>query len=106
MGAVGFDLAEIAWTKDGFAQQKRFVLEMIDLAQGRHRWETLSYEAAFAPEQLVELRALVERWSVEHVDDEVWTLRLPTAKPKMCEHHHVYMHGEGCLICHDIGPCP
>lgn len=46
LGMVGFDLADIAWTRDGFAEQKCFLLEMIDLAQRRHRWETLSYDPA------------------------------------------------------------
>lgn len=84
--------------------QKRFVLEMIDLARRRHRWETLGYDPAFAPAQLVELRALVELCSVDHVANEGWALRLPTEKLELCDHHRVYVHAGGCLICHDVGP--
>ena len=103
LGVVGFDLEDIAWTREGFAAEKAFVLRMIDAARARHRWDALGYDPPFAEGQLGELRALVEGFTAEHVlehDDWSWRFDETQAAGK-CARHAVYLHGAGCLLCND-----
>lgn len=42
-GRVGFDINDFAWSQHTFGEQHAFVLEMIDCAASKHRWEALDY---------------------------------------------------------------
>src|SRR5262249_16585071 len=42
-GVVGFDVGELAWSRDGFAEEEAFLLRVIDGALARTGWEKLSY---------------------------------------------------------------
>ena len=102
LGMVGFDLADIAWSSADFAQQKNFVLHVIDRAQARHRWDTLTYDPPFVSNSLDGLRSLLQRWCVDHiVEHATWDLWAPTELPSKCPQHVVYLNAQGCLICHD-----
>jgi hypothetical protein len=60
-GMVGFDLAEIHWGTSPAEQEENraFVLEVIELALRRHRWEELSYDPPFAEAYLRRFRGMV-----------------------------------------------
>ena len=106
LGMVGFDLADIAWTSLGFDEQKAFVLQVIDRARARHRWDVLTYDPPFVSDSLDRLRALLQRWLVEHIAEHAtWDLWAPTDLPSKCTQHAVYLNAHGCLICHDA-PLP
>jgi hypothetical protein len=104
LGVVSFDLDEIAWTRDAFDDEKAFMLAMIDLAGKRHRWEVLPYDPPFAGQHLAALRALVERFQVEHVvDGQTWSWRFDEReRDERCPTHAVFVHGAGCPICRDV----
>ncbi len=102
IGVVGFDLADIAWQTENFAAQKAFLLGVIDLALTRHRWQILDYDPPHALDYLQNFRKLVERYLPEMVvPNQTWDWWAePEGFPK-CPIHDVYMHAQGCVICHD-----
>jgi hypothetical protein len=101
-GVVGFDLDEIAWNREIFAEQKAFFLKMINTALIRHRWEALDYDPPLVAGQLKELRNLVENYRVEFVEPgKTWDWRLKAEFFAKCPLHQVYLHSEGCAICND-----
>ena len=101
-GMVSFDVQEIAWTCDGFDDEKAFVLNTIDHAQTRHRWDALGYDPPYALQDLVTFRALVQAISLESIrPGGTWDwLQRPEAMVK-CPLHEVYVHALGCLLCND-----
>jgi hypothetical protein len=77
-GVVGFDLDEIAWDMESFADQQRFVLDVIDLALQRHRWDELSYDPPAVAAQLRALRTLVAGYRPDSDAPAVaWSWRTP-----------------------------
>src|SRR4051812_40523407 len=66
LGVVGFDIAEMGWTRDGFEEEKRFVFRMIDAAATKHRWEALDYRPRedWVMDRLGKFRSLIEHSSV------------------------------------------
>lgn len=101
-GVVGFDIDEIAWSTQDFDRQKAFFLKTIDLALQRHRWEVLDYDPPYAHEYLVTLRRLVEKYTVEMiVSTKQWDWFVEPEHLSKCPEHNVYIHANGCLICHD-----
>lgn len=105
-GMVGFDLGELAWTGEGFAEQKRFLLETIDLARGRHGWEKLGYEPPFAAGYLEQLRRLVVAFEPEHVGvvppRASWSWPADRSEfPRCAEHGVVRGWFDNCLLCDD-----
>jgi hypothetical protein len=60
-GMVGFDLAEVHWGADPGerAANRAFVLEVVELALRRHRWDELSYDPPFAEAYLGRFRDMV-----------------------------------------------
>jgi len=103
-GTVGFDIDEIAWTRENFYEQQAFLLTTIDLAITRHRWNSLSYDPPFAQEQLKNLRIIVKNYLFEYVEAaRLWDWRVELDSFSKCPVHKVYLHEQGCLICHDEG---
>lgn len=101
-GMVGFDLADIAWTRDGFEEERSFVLRTLAAARRRHRWGLLGYDPPFADAQLAELATLVERWTVDCIGEpHPWDIWLAADRVEKCAEHDVIMNAEGCAICHD-----
>ncbi|WP_240801592.1 hypothetical protein [Streptomyces sp. A1136] len=69
-GVVGFDLDDLDWgaTPAERAAAKEFVLDVVDLALDRHRWDELSYEPARAEGYLREFRAMVREFDPQEAD--------------------------------------
>jgi hypothetical protein len=103
LGVVGFDIAEMGWTRDGFEAEKQFVLRMIEAATANHRWEALDYQphVEWVLDRLGQFRSLIEHFSVGMIEGErKWAGERPLASEK-CGKHGVYLHAEGCVICND-----
>lgn len=110
-GTVGFDLDEIAWTKENFAKEKSFLLDAVELAQKKHRWEVLGYSpgpktGAF----LKQFADLLDTYLPTYVEsDKPWCSKFSPKGVeeffqddlKKCPKHDIYMHIDGCLICND-----
>ena len=43
-GTVGFSLSELPWTREAFAEERRFLLTVVAAAQERTLWAGLDYE--------------------------------------------------------------
>lgn len=69
LGAVGFDLDELAWSGGSVSSQKRFLLDVIEDARSGARWNRLDYQphAEWARAALDRLAALVD--AVQPPDD-------------------------------------
>lgn len=106
LGCAGFDVAELGWTVDDFAQQQQFVLAVIDAAYTRHGWQRLPFSPnrpALVEAALLALRALVSDYSprdIAPLPDRAW---VPSQDPDygQCEVHQIYLHETGCLLCND-----
>lgn len=102
LGAVGFDISNIGWRSDGFDQQKQFVLNVIDIAMNRHRWDALYYDPPFVKQNLKQFRDMIEAFHQEHIDPgHVWPLDDEGMAIALCYKHHVYLHVAGCILCND-----
>ncbi|MBX7222539.1 MAG: hypothetical protein K1Y36_21510 [Blastocatellia bacterium] len=102
LGVVGFDLDEIAWNPADFEQEKAFLLALTDLALRRHRWEVLDYDPPFALCYLTDFRKLVECYTAEMVEGpKAWDWFQPPETLSKCPLHQVFVHANGCLLCHD-----
>jgi hypothetical protein len=44
LGIVGFDVSELGWASDRFAEHKAFLLRIVDTAMVGHRWDVLDDE--------------------------------------------------------------
>ncbi|MGW7101007.1 hypothetical protein [Streptomyces sp. NPDC054838] len=105
-GAVGFDLGGLDWgdTPRERAAAKDFLLRVVDLALGRHRWEELSYEPARAEGYLLEFRSLVEGFAPESADSPERKV-MPDADEAACAscvRHRVLdalPWWQGCVFC-------
>ena len=99
---VGFDLGDIGWERVSFEEQKAFVLRVIDLAANRNRWDALAFDPPFVNRQLAELRALVNGWTEDCIEDtrtrDIWA---QTDELVKCSKHDVFENAEGCLLCRD-----
>ncbi len=103
LGCVGFDVIEMGFSREGFYDEKRFVLSLVDAARRRHGWERLSYppreESAF--DALRHLGKLVDDLPIfaldPPLDADAW---IPNELPDAtCEVHGVYLHEAGCIVC-------
>jgi hypothetical protein len=98
LGIVGFDVSELGWAPDRFAEHKQFLLRMVDGAIAGQRWDVLDCEPStdrLLP-CLADFRELVERFPVsacpQEPFDSPWStpgLRSDRAK---CSRHAVYLH--------------
>jgi hypothetical protein len=101
-GVVGFDLDEIAWSPGDLAAQRAFLLRVIDLARARHRWDVLDYDPPFVADQLLQLRAMVERYPEAAVaEGRAWQWWGDPPTGERCPRHDVLLHAGGCAICND-----
>lgn len=103
LGTVGFDVDEIAWSAEGFTEQKAFVLHTIDAASEKRGWNLLSYQPPFAQEHLRRFRSLIERYRAEFVEaDKEWNWQAKPEEFIKCPKHNVYLHAYGCVVCNDV----
>ncbi|MFB6554983.1 hypothetical protein [Streptomyces sp. NPDC056405] len=102
-GAVGFDLADLDWgaTAEERTAAKTFVLEVLDLAARRYRWDELDYEPPFAEGYVRRFREIVAAFDPADADpgDELPDIPLVAC----CVRHRVLSglpYWEGCAFCH------
>jgi hypothetical protein len=76
LGMVGFDVAELGWTPDGFATEQQFVLAMLDAASRRYGWDRMPFLPA---ERLVLERSRICARSSPDLRPAPWDLsrRMP-----------------------------
>ncbi|GKQ34848.1 hypothetical protein [Streptomyces sp. A012304] len=102
-GAVGFDLTELDWgaTAAERAAARGFLLRVIDLAAGRHRWDELGYDPPYVSDHLLRFRRMVEAFEPPATAPPGEALPAPAVAS--CAAHRV-LSGlplwEGCVFCH------
>jgi hypothetical protein len=112
-GIVGFDLIQINWNSALFLEQQSFLIEVIDMALERHRWDDLGYEPGPDQDQpwvldyLRQFRALVTAFKLEYIEAREWDFYVQETTFQKCPKHLVYLHSlnsdplKCCLICND-----
>lgn len=103
LGAVGFDLEDLGWTKADFAAQQGFLRQVLATAASGHRWTALGYQPrrVVLVERLARLDALVRELPASAADeptDRFWPTDDPTER---CSSHRILLHSAGCLLCND-----
>lgn len=105
IGMVGFDLDELAFTREGFAAERDFLLRMVDAALAGEGWATLAWTPGdLNRDDLRQLRALIEGLT-EPDAPKPWDFRVPVPEgwPR-CARHQALLHGlgpPGCIVCND-----
>ncbi|MBQ7776428.1 MAG: hypothetical protein IJ379_10975 [Lachnospiraceae bacterium] len=110
-GTVGFDITELPWKKEKFAQQRTFLLQVLDGARSKTGWETLDYEPneEIVFDRIDKLIKMVSKITVEDIDEEntkEWLREdedgscVPKGYPK-CPEHGILLSIFGCLACND-----
>ena len=72
MGNIGFEIAEMPWTKEGFDSEKAFILRCIEAAKTKLWWDRRRYpliEELVIP-WLESFGKLVDRMTVEYVNED------------------------------------
>lgn len=109
-GAVGFCISDMPWTREGFVDEKDFVLRVIDGAREKLRWDVLNYNPTeeFVTFALDRFQNLINLFDEQYINEEAyqeWQSYLKkygfSENPPMCQHHAVYLHPAGCVLCHD-----
>ena len=106
IGTVSFDLSELPWFDETFAEDRAFVLQVVAAAKARTGWERLEYaplEIWLQP-CLDQFRNLIEAFVIEHAcenESKVWRYGSKPDQLILCPVHHVYQHAHGCVLCHD-----
>lgn len=106
LGLVGFDIAEVPWSKSNFAEDRAFLLNVIEAAKAKVGWEYLHYspdEAALF-NCLDHFSEMVRAFSIEHalVEEEmIWRFGSKPESLRLCTKHHVYLHNMGCVLCNN-----
>lgn len=109
LGTVGFDIVDMPW--DSFAEDKAFMLKVIEGAKQKLGWETLGYKPneEFALQFLDTFQKLIERMTADDIIDAALTESLSEADdndpircgfPK-CKIHDTYISIHGCQVCTD-----
>lgn len=105
LGMVGFDISDLGFSTDEFAEQTSFIVSVIDAALNRHGWDRLPFspyeENLF--DALNKFRALVLSFPESEVVATSLFGWVPNDSPEFgrCEVHQVYLHELGCIICND-----
>ena len=106
LGIVGFDLADLPWTRDEeeFAKEKNFLISSIERVISRSDWGELDYtpsvdRALHNQRIFLEMVNLFQLENVQEFNQS--NFRLPEPLGETCQKHGVYLHIAGCVICHD-----
>lgn len=108
-GTVGFDLADIPWSKEGFTVEKGFLIRVIDAAKSREHWNELDPQptTAMLREHLTRLKHMLSPLQPTEITAASlmeWASLRPKAFEK-CPEHGVYMMSWGeepvCILCTD-----
>jgi hypothetical protein len=100
----GFDVSEIAWTREQFEFQRVFVLRVIDLAMAPGELpEGFSHLTERVEKGLRALAEMVGRFEASLVDMEatgVWSID-PVSRFERCATHRLYKTAWGCPLCNE-----
>ena len=104
LGLVGFDLADLPWSKSKFAEDQAFLLRVIEAAKAKVGWEHLDYSPneAWLFDCLDYFAEMVRAFSVEHAlveEERIWPFGGKPESFRLCTKHHVYLHNMGCVLC-------
>lgn len=110
-GTVGFDIGEMPWNPDNFAESRTFMLNVIRFAQQRLGWETLDYTPA---KEMIfpALEKFYEMMSAFTVNDilpgvlQEWLGAADENDPVLCgfpkcEKHDALLGCFGCQVCNN-----
>lgn len=111
IGTVSFDISEIPWNSDNFAQNKSFILEVIKAAENRLGWDYLAYqpnEELLFP-VLKQFTEMISNMTAENIDvksAEEWLDAADKDDPVLCGFPKCEKHGTlltcfGCHICNN-----
>lgn len=112
IGTVGFDISDMPWTRENFADEKAFIIRVIEGAETKLGWKTLNYEPSEERilSYLSSFKRLVEGFEEIDIDErsyDEWielcddpVCGIPKGFPK-CQVHNVYLHFGGCVACND-----
>lgn len=110
-GTVGFDIGEMPWDPDNFADSKAFMLNTIQFAQQKAGWETLGYkpDTGMLFPVLEKFYEMVSAFTVNEIlpdSLEEWLGAAEEDDPKLrgfpkCEKHDVFLSCFGCQICNN-----
>lgn len=103
LGLVGFDIAELPWSRSSFAEDQAFLLRGIEAAKATAGWEHLDYSPneAMLFNCLDHFARMISAFSVEHalVEERIWPFGGKPESFRLCAKHHVYLHIMGCVLC-------
>lgn len=110
-GAVGFDIPDMPWNRQTFAENRAFLLEVIASARNRIGWEVLEYapnEEMLFPrlDQFARLVSQMEETEVCPDNLEKWLAAASGFDPvacgfPLCPRHHTLLTEFGCQICNN-----
>jgi hypothetical protein len=112
VGTVGFSINDLPWTKNGFKDEKSFLLEVIEASKLKTGWNILEYE----PNEEIIFRFLdnfykmISGFNEDCINEEKYTdwiklwndpnMRMPIKFSK-CPVHKTYLSWAGCIICNE-----
>ncbi len=106
LGLVGFDIAELPWSKSNFAEDRAFLLKVIEAAKAKVGWEHLEYSPneAMLFNCLDHFAEMISTFSIEHAlvkEGRIWPFGGKPESFRLCTKHHVYLlssHYEMCAL--------
>jgi hypothetical protein len=102
-GAVSVDLTDLGWSADGFADEKRFLLEIIEAAAHETGWDRLPVRpdkrhVRAALGALTKLVSRIDKKVTAVANTAAWTKHAAVTSG-FCDVHRVGLHELGCPIC-------
>ena len=111
IGTVGFDICDMPWNVDTFAENKEFLLMVIEAAKNGEGWEHLEYapnsELLFpCLDKLAELISKIESCKINFGALEEWIAAANAFDPVVsgfpkCPKHGALLSCFGCQICNN-----
>jgi hypothetical protein len=112
VGTVGFSIDDLPWTKNGFKNEKSFLLEVIKVSQLKIGWNILEYklneEHIFL--FLDNFNKMISKFNEDCINEEKYTewiklwddpeMGMPIKFSK-CTIHETYLSWAGCIICNE-----
>lgn len=98
-GGAYIDIRHLAWGED-FVLQQQFLLHVLEMAYGKHRWTELWYEPdeEMAQANIAEFKQIVANLKESEVSPDQYD---KMDSYILCPDHRVLEHVYGCVICHN-----
>lgn len=111
MGTVGFDICDMPWNKDTFAENKHFLLNVIEAAKSKTSWKLLDYkpnEKLLFPclDRFSELISAMDCVNINPAALKEWLAAADSNDPALsgfpkCPKHGALLSCFGCQICNN-----